>query len=1053
MTKKKSSIEETVELWAKEQLKGIKLYPKTDFINPQIEKALKTEPSKSGGKGSNYPDIKCMISTPDGDVPVMIEVKGTAGALIKLDADGLAPENYTKKGEPNYASIVKYAVNGAVHYANAILRNTTYKDVIAIGVNGYEDATGTVVHEVSVWYLSRQNLFIPKEVARYSDLSFLKPKFRKSFLVKIANIGLSDEEIEQQKAKLEDDIERKLKDLNQKMEDELQIVVNQRVQLVTGLIMAGLGVKEGDTYKVIPLQEEDLHGDTDEDNNDGAIIMRKIKSYLKDKKLPTEKIDMIVKILSVVFQHSHLEEPKNGESNLRTLYRDIKSDIIPFLTGELHNLDFTGRLFNVLNAWVDVPDGAENDVVLTPRFVTELMARLCQVNKDSYVWDFATGSAGFLISAMHLMIADAQNKIANEQEKMEKILHIKTEQLLGIEKLADIYLLAVLNMILMKDGSANIIHGNSLTEFNGKYEQGDLKGKEFPANVFLLNPPYSAEGKGFIFVQKALSMMTHGGMAAVLIQENAGSGNGVPYTKEILNKNSLVASIKMPIDLFIGKSSVQTAIYVFEVGKPHTTDSVVKFIDFTEDGYSRMNRRHSSQSVNLRDTNNARERYTEVVQLVRYGKGVNDENLNYLKGSYLEDHISLDGNDWTYGQHKKRETKPSKEDFRVLVKDYLSWRVADIINHEGGEGLGILSCTLTDDEMGALNDIHRLSSAKPFLIGDLFECQTGDVDLQKKDINGKGDYFINSGVQNFGIKGKTDRKAKTFNANTLTIDFFGNTYYRPFKYKMATHNHVFSLSGKVIKNENVGLYLATSMSYMNHIFSYSNMGTWPVIKGMSICLPVTSEGEIDYAFMDCYISAIKKQYISTLLRIIGQSCSSFEQEDNYQRIAKIIKINVPKKERFNKYLPVYSLRAACGYFEERGIIPEKEIEGWVDVSNTGVKINNQMLLIHASGNSMFPKIKDGDLCLFELYGANGAGSREGEIVLTQCAGFDDDYECSYTIKKYHSEKVVNEEGWQHSRIQLLPLNPEYNPIELNPDNEGEYRTIGVLKAVITAEES
>ena len=43
--KRKSSIEETIELWAKEQLKGIKFYPKTDFINPQIEKALKTEPS------------------------------------------------------------------------------------------------------------------------------------------------------------------------------------------------------------------------------------------------------------------------------------------------------------------------------------------------------------------------------------------------------------------------------------------------------------------------------------------------------------------------------------------------------------------------------------------------------------------------------------------------------------------------------------------------------------------------------------------------------------------------------------------------------------------------------------------------------------------------------------------------------------------------------------------------------------------------------------------------------------------------------------------------
>jgi len=243
-------------------------------------------------------------------------------------------------------------------------------------------------------------------------------------------------------------------------------------------------------------------------------------------------------------------------------------------------------------------------------------------------------------------------------------------------------------MILMKDGSANIIQGDSLIDFKGRYEQGDLKGQPFPANVFLLNPPYSAEGKGFIFVKKALSMMTHGGMAAVLIQENAGSGNGLPFTKDILKNNTLVASIKMPIDLFIGKSSVQTAIYVFGVGKPHTAESIVRFIDFSEDGYSRMNRRHSSQSVNLRDTNNARERYAEVVKLVLYGKGLNDENLKYFKGSFFEDHITLDGNDWTFGQHKKIDTIPTEDDFRKVVKDYLAWRVSEVIKQEGGSGLG-----------------------------------------------------------------------------------------------------------------------------------------------------------------------------------------------------------------------------------------------------------------------------------------------------------------------------------------------------------------------------
>ena len=690
MTKRrKSSIEEMVELWVKEQLKGIKLYPKTDFINPQIEKALKTEPSKTGGKGANYPDIKCFLSSTDGDIPVMIEVKGTKDALVKLNTESNVPDNLTKKGEPNFTNIAKYAVNGAVHYANAIMRHTTYKEVLAIGVNGYKDSLENIIYEVSVWYLSRKNLFYPKKVAQYSDISFLQPTHQHTLLELIANIDLTEEEIEKLKSSLEDDIERKLKDLNQKMQDELQIVVNQRVQLVTGLIMAGLGVKNEDgTIKVHPLREDELRGDMDAENNDGAVIMHKIKSYLKDKNLPTEKIDMIEGILNVVFKNSHLEVPINGESKLHTLYHDIKNNIIPFLTGELHNLDFTGRLFNVLNAWVDVPDGDKNDVVLTPRSVTELMANLCQVNKDSYVWDFATGSAGFLISAMHQMIADAQAKITSPEELRAKINHIKIEQLLGVEKLAEIYLLAVLNMILMKDGSANIIHSNSLTEFNGNYEQGKLKGKPFPADVFLLNPPYSAEGKGFVFVERAFKMMSKKGMAAVLIQENAGSGNGLPFTKNILVKNTLIASIKMPIDLFIGKSSVQTAIYVFEVGKPHAIESVVKFIDFSDDGYSRMNRKHSSQNVNLRDTNNARERYAEVVKLVRYGKGINDENLHYFQGTYLEDHITLNGNDWTFGQHKKIETIPTEEDFRKVVKEYLAWRITEVIKQEGGIGLG-----------------------------------------------------------------------------------------------------------------------------------------------------------------------------------------------------------------------------------------------------------------------------------------------------------------------------------------------------------------------------
>lgn len=101
-----------------------------------------------------------------------------------------------------------------------------------------------------------------------------------------------------------------------------------------------------------------------------------------------------------------------------------------------------------------------------------------------------------------------------------------------------------------------------------------------------------------------------------------------------------------------------------------------------------MNRKHSSQSVNLRDTGNARERYAEIVNLVRYGRGVNDENLSYYWNSFIEGYITLSGNDWTYDQHKEIETIPTEDDFRKVVKDYLAWRVSEIIKQEGDDCLG-----------------------------------------------------------------------------------------------------------------------------------------------------------------------------------------------------------------------------------------------------------------------------------------------------------------------------------------------------------------------------
>ena len=145
------------------------------------------------------------------------------------------------------------------------------------------------------------------------------------------------------------------------------------------------------------------------------------------------------------------------------------------------------------------------------------------------------------------------------------------------------------------------------------------------------------------------------------------------------------------------------------------------------------------------------------------------------------------------------------------------------------------------------------------------------------------------------------------------------------------------------------------------------------------------------------------------------------------------------------YLPLYPFHIACGILESGGALAEDGVERLIDVSSCSFKPNENMFVVHAKGDSMMPKIHNGDLCVFERY---TGGSREGEIVLAQVFGKDDDYLCGYTIKKYHSEKTVSNDSWEHLKIELLPINTDgYSPIVIN-DVEN-YRVLGLLRHVIT----
>lgn len=669
------SIEPNIADLANGWLKSYKLDYKLEqeSLNAEIDRALEDYYSKNGGVGGNRPDAKLLLQDKNLiNYPILIEYKGYKDKLVKLDNEGRVA-NKTAKNHPDFKNINSYAVNGAVHYANALLHYTSYTDIIAIGMTGFKNESGNIEHSIGVYYVSKSNFGIGQKVDDYTDLSFLKKENFDKFIEKVKNLQLTQEEIEKLKEQREQEINASLVKLNNDIyQNEKGLGESDRVYLVAASIIATLGVPN----KVAVLEKSDLKSSSEDGNRDGDIILRKIKAFLNEKNLPNEKRDLIVRTLQNTLTTDNINKAENGESQLKRVFTKIVDDLGIYYKIGL-TTDFTGKLFNEMYSWLGFSQDKLNDVVLTPSYVATLLVKLARVNKDSYVWDFATGSAGLLVAAMNEMLIDAKNKIKSPDELAVKSAEIKANQLLGLEILSSVYMLAILNMILMGDGSSNILNKDSLKDFNGNYGFGKTNEK-FPADAFVLNPPYSAQGNGMIFVEKALSMMSKG-YASIIIQNSAGTGKAAEYNKRILKHSTLLASIKMPIDLFVGKSSVQTNIYVFRVGEAHQKDDVVKFIDFSNDGYTRTNRKKAS--CNLRDTDRAKERYQEVVDLVRFGKG----KLNILtEKEYYESYIDPEnGADWN--QSAPIDTKPTLDDFKKTVSNYLAWEVSNLLKNQNTE--------------------------------------------------------------------------------------------------------------------------------------------------------------------------------------------------------------------------------------------------------------------------------------------------------------------------------------------------------------------------------
>ncbi|WML33422.1 hypothetical protein [Clostridium sp. OS1-26] len=282
------SIEPNIADLANSWLKSYKLDYKLEqeSLNTEIDKALSDYFTKNGGAGANRPDAKLLLQDKNLDFyPVLIEYKGYEDKLVKLDDNGQV-ENRTKKNEPHFKNINSFAVNGAVHYANALLHHTSYTDIIAIGMTGHKDETGKIRHEIGVYYVSKSNFGVGQKVGKFTDFSFLEPKYFDKFIEKVKTLHLSQEEIDKLKEQREKEIDASLVKLNNDIyQNEKGLGENDRVYLVAASIIATIGIPGN----VKPLEKSDLKSSTEKGSTDGEIIVRKIEAFLDKKELPKQK--------------------------------------------------------------------------------------------------------------------------------------------------------------------------------------------------------------------------------------------------------------------------------------------------------------------------------------------------------------------------------------------------------------------------------------------------------------------------------------------------------------------------------------------------------------------------------------------------------------------------------------------------------------------------------------------------------------------------------------------------------------------------------------------
>jgi superfamily II DNA or RNA helicase/HKD family nuclease/SOS-response transcriptional repressor LexA len=145
-------------------------------------------------------------------------------------------------------------------------------------------------------------------------------------------------------------------------------------------------------------------------------------------------------------------------------------------------------------------------------------------------------------------------------------------------------------------------------------------------------------------------------------------------------------------------------------------------------------------------------------------------------------------------------------------------------------------------------------------------------------------------------------------------------------------------------------------------------------------------------------------------------------------------------------IPFYNFYAAAGSFSEMQTNKEYELLELPE----HVKFNEDYFACKVVGESMNRRIPNGSICLFKKY---SGGSRNGKIVLVEYRDRQDqDFNSSFTVKTYSSEKSLSEEGSRNKKITLRPnsYDTSYKDLVFEEENHPQITVCGEFVQVISS---